>query len=145
MRRFSSPTPPMCLCGKITKMATSWTSRNPGRRYAVCADGSCDFWDWIDGEMCRRSTEVIPGLLKRINTTEQQRDEMEDVLRKLETKPTMLKMKVREIEEELQRQRQIRKWLVRLLAISWILMLLMVVWHQDERMSSGMLQIKGDL
>ena len=134
-----------CPCGKSTKMVTSWTSRNPGRRYAVCADGGCDFWDWIDGEMCRRSIEVIPGLLRRVNATEQQRDELQTVLIKLESKAAKLKVKVKDMEHELVRQKHIRKWLVRLLVLSWILILLMVVWPRDERWTSGMLQIEEAL
>ena len=77
--------------------------------------------------MCRRSIEVIPGLLRRVNATEQQRDELQTVLTKLESKAAKLKVKVKDMEHELARQKHIRKWLVRLLVLSWVLILLMVV------------------
>ena len=31
---------------------------------------SCGFWAWLDPEMCERSKQVIPGLLKKIQQLE---------------------------------------------------------------------------
>ncbi|KAL8502906.1 hypothetical protein ACS0TY_021871 [Phlomoides rotata] len=55
-------------------MRTSCTTENPGRRFRTCIkngrrDG-CDFWDWEDPPMCSRSKMIIPGLLRRISSTE---------------------------------------------------------------------------
>ncbi|KAB1224027.1 hypothetical protein CJ030_MR2G004475 [Morella rubra] len=33
---------------------------------------SCDFFEWVDLPMCKRSTQVIPGLTKKINKLEAQ-------------------------------------------------------------------------
>nr|XP_027060935.1 uncharacterized protein LOC113687547 [Coffea arabica] len=83
---MSSSPLPVCRCEKETRVITSWTSKNPGRRFAVCAEGCCGYWAWIDEEMCRRATEIIPGLLRKINATEKDRDEYEEIARRNERK-----------------------------------------------------------
>ncbi|KAL3619946.1 hypothetical protein CASFOL_034858 [Castilleja foliolosa] len=45
-----------CHCGIQLELVTSWTDDNPGR--------------WFDEEMCSRSKEVIPGLLRKTNKLE---------------------------------------------------------------------------
>ncbi|CAL9029500.1 unnamed protein product [Prunus brigantina] len=34
----------------------------------------CTFWEWADPEMCDRSKHIIPGLLRKINLLEQERN-----------------------------------------------------------------------
>ncbi|CAA0832301.1 Unknown protein [Striga hermonthica] len=62
-----------CGCGKRTVMVTSWTDNNPGRRYATCKGSKigrgCKHFVWIDPPMCT-ARQIIPGLLRRINLTE---------------------------------------------------------------------------
>jgi hypothetical protein len=97
-----------CWCGKEAMMRTSWTSRNPGRRFYCCPStvcpltnycysycrcsiiihcaflnqGSrCNFFGWYDPEMCKRSMEIIPGLLRSKNEVESLRDLLEAKLR----------------------------------------------------------------
>ncbi|GJZ24216.1 hypothetical protein Tco_0561675 [Tanacetum coccineum] len=57
-----------CHCGAQAVVRTSWTNENPGRRFWVC----CGFIDWLDPPMCRRSTLIIPGLLRSLNNHEAQ-------------------------------------------------------------------------
>ncbi|PWA95313.1 zinc finger, GRF-type [Artemisia annua] len=52
-----------CWCGQTAVVRTSWTNRNPGRRFYGC----CDFIDWYDPPMCARSVSIIPGLLRARN------------------------------------------------------------------------------
>ncbi|CAB4264811.1 unnamed protein product [Prunus armeniaca] len=70
---------PMCWCGKVATIRTSWTDSNPGRRFSMCAAKvretkkglkGCQFWAWFDPAMCERSKAVIPGLLKSRNKLE---------------------------------------------------------------------------
>ncbi|KAL8197747.1 hypothetical protein R6Q57_024281 [Mikania cordata] len=61
-----------CGCGKEAVIRTSWTSRNPGRRFYSCPDqgSNCSFITWVDPEMCPRSILIISGLLKSKNEAE---------------------------------------------------------------------------
>ncbi|GJU84178.1 zinc finger, GRF-type containing protein [Tanacetum coccineum] len=58
-----------CHCTKLAVIRTSWTPRNPGRRFYACPDlgSECRFINWVDPPMCQRSTMIIPGLLRNIN------------------------------------------------------------------------------
>ncbi|KAL6619696.1 hypothetical protein ACP70R_007766 [Stipagrostis hirtigluma subsp. patula] len=41
----------LCDCGRKAARLTSWTARNPARRYLRCLraeGGGCDFWAWYD-------------------------------------------------------------------------------------------------
>ncbi|KAL8224172.1 hypothetical protein R6Q57_019647 [Mikania cordata] len=63
----------MCSCGSSTSCTTSWTRRNPGRRFYCCKKKGrgCGFVAWADPPMCPRSMEVIPELLSRCNKYEE--------------------------------------------------------------------------
>ncbi|KAL8250812.1 hypothetical protein R6Q59_034505 [Mikania micrantha] len=58
-----------CACGKQAIVRTSWTSKNPGRRFFSCLEQGCKtgFFGWFDPPMCDRSVDIIPGLLKSKN------------------------------------------------------------------------------
>ncbi|KAH7864013.1 hypothetical protein Vadar_024654 [Vaccinium darrowii] len=79
-------------------MNTSWTDRNPGRRFKKCTKPKCKGFDWLDPPMFGRSVQIIPGLLRRINAME------------------------KEIEERKAAERKIKKWLV----ATWIIVLAVV-------------------
>ncbi|PWA61190.1 zinc finger, GRF-type [Artemisia annua] len=66
----------ICDCGKQATIKTSWTNRNPGRRFYCCP--SCGFIGWTDPPMCCRAVVVIPGLLRARNELE---EELEEQLR----------------------------------------------------------------
>ncbi|KAL3636921.1 hypothetical protein CASFOL_019220 [Castilleja foliolosa] len=55
-----------CHCGIQLELVTSWTDDNPGRRFQACPNYKL----WFDEEMCSRSKEVIPGLLRKTNKLE---------------------------------------------------------------------------
>ncbi|KAL3638213.1 hypothetical protein CASFOL_017584 [Castilleja foliolosa] len=63
-----------CHCGIQLELITSWTDDNPGRRFQACPNykmsSCCGFFRWFDEEMCSRSKEVIPGLLRKTNKLE---------------------------------------------------------------------------
>ncbi|XP_031096399.1 uncharacterized protein LOC116000450 [Ipomoea triloba] len=65
-----------CRCGQQLKLITSWTNENPGRRFWLCLDNGmskgCGFIQWFDPLMCKRSTRIIPGLLKRLNKQDEE-------------------------------------------------------------------------
>ncbi|KAK3444659.1 hypothetical protein EUGRSUZ_A00901 [Eucalyptus grandis] len=57
----------LCFCGLPSPRRTSWTRRNPGRRFYGCAryrEGSkCKYFEWVDAKFSHRATEVILDLL----------------------------------------------------------------------------------
>ncbi|PWA35302.1 zinc finger, GRF-type [Artemisia annua] len=53
----------VCTCGKPAVVKTSWTNRNPGRRFFGCPTMSVD---------------IIPGLLRRINAFQGVVEELEE-------------------------------------------------------------------
>ncbi|KAL3637465.1 hypothetical protein CASFOL_018633 [Castilleja foliolosa] len=63
-----------CHCGIQLELVTSWTDDNPGRHFQACLNykmpSCCGFFRWFDEEMCSRSKEVIPGLLRKTNKLE---------------------------------------------------------------------------
>ncbi|KAL8224509.1 hypothetical protein R6Q57_019984 [Mikania cordata] len=61
-----------CWCGKVAIVRTSWTDKNPGRRFYLCPDkgSNCRFIRWLDPVICDRSMVIIPGLLKSKNEVE---------------------------------------------------------------------------
>ncbi|GER39586.1 GRF zinc finger containing protein [Striga asiatica] len=65
-----------CYCGRRAVIRTSWTTENPGRRFQACLkneeEGGCVFFDWNDPPMCRRAKALIPGLLKKMNASEEE-------------------------------------------------------------------------
>ncbi|XP_071928135.1 uncharacterized protein [Coffea arabica] len=44
--------------------------------------GGCIYWDWVDPEMCQRSKEIIPGLLRLMNKMEAKLDKLKENSRK---------------------------------------------------------------
>ncbi|KAL0409593.1 UNVERIFIED_CONTAM: hypothetical protein Sradi_1893700 [Sesamum radiatum] len=63
----------ICTCGREVVVQTSWMSNNPGRRFRGCPgiEGKyCRTFQWVDPPMCRRSKELIPGLLIHLNQLE---------------------------------------------------------------------------
>ncbi|GJU84372.1 zinc finger, GRF-type containing protein [Tanacetum coccineum] len=56
-----------CACGLEVVIRTSWTNRNPGRRFYGCPTLSptcVDFLRWYDPPMCQWSIQIIPWLLR---------------------------------------------------------------------------------
>ncbi|CAL8106805.1 unnamed protein product [Prunus armeniaca] len=52
------------------EIQTSWTAAHPGRRFYICGRNRCRYWEWGDPQMCERSKQIIPGLLRKINMME---------------------------------------------------------------------------
>ncbi|GJZ46333.1 zinc finger, GRF-type containing protein [Tanacetum coccineum] len=48
-------------CGNKAKIKTSWTDRNPGRRFYGCRMEATNygFFGWVDPPMCERSLDVL--------------------------------------------------------------------------------------
>ncbi|GJR94619.1 zinc finger, GRF-type containing protein [Tanacetum coccineum] len=71
-----------CACGLEAVIKTSWTNRNPGRRFYGCPTLSptcVNFLMWYDPPMCQRSVQIISGLLRS-------RNELEEILAMVEEK-----------------------------------------------------------
>ncbi|KAH7866931.1 hypothetical protein Vadar_026860 [Vaccinium darrowii] len=57
-------------CSGKRIIQASWTTANPGRRFISGPKNECDDFGWFDPPMCNRSTQIIPGLLRKINRLE---------------------------------------------------------------------------
>ncbi|GJT04335.1 zinc finger, GRF-type containing protein [Tanacetum coccineum] len=69
-------------CGLEAVIRTSWTNRNPGRRFYGCPTLSLtcvNFLRWYDPPMCQRSVQIILGLLRS-------RNELEEIVAMIEEK-----------------------------------------------------------
>ncbi|GER30819.1 GRF zinc finger containing protein, partial [Striga asiatica] len=82
-----------CYCGERPVIRTSWTSDNLGCRFRSCIEyegeenPGCNFFSWVDPPMCRRSTEIIPGLLRKSNVLRAENEELrEENIRLVECK-----------------------------------------------------------
>ncbi|TYI05640.1 hypothetical protein ES332_A10G103500v1 [Gossypium tomentosum] len=70
---------PVCHCGNPSKLNTSWSNGNPGRRFFGCKKfGSrfrkpCRFFSWFDPLLTSHSRIVLLGLLKKVRTLEDAR------------------------------------------------------------------------
>nr|GMD37749.1 zinc finger, GRF-type [Ipomoea batatas] len=78
-----------CECGRQLVIRTSWTDRNPGRRFWHCSESAvssvfgmkgCGFFDWADPPMCPRAISIIPGLLRRINRDREEIERLKAIL-----------------------------------------------------------------
>ncbi|KAL3648678.1 hypothetical protein CASFOL_005081 [Castilleja foliolosa] len=56
-----------CHCGIELEVMTSWTDDNPGRRFQSCPNYK---YQWVDEEVCSRSKQIIPGLIRKKNKLE---------------------------------------------------------------------------
>ncbi|KAB2070868.1 hypothetical protein ES319_A08G184500v1 [Gossypium barbadense] len=67
---------PVCHCGNLAKLNTSWSNDNPGMRFFRCKKfGSrfrkpCQFFSWFDPPLTPHSRIVLLGLLKKVRTLE---------------------------------------------------------------------------
>ncbi|GJW15167.1 zinc finger, GRF-type containing protein [Tanacetum coccineum] len=77
-----------CACGLEAVIRTSWTNRNPGRRFYGCPTLSptcVNFLRWYDPLMCQRSVQIISGSLRSHNELEEILAMVEEKRRKLLT------------------------------------------------------------
>ncbi|GJV97598.1 zinc finger, GRF-type containing protein [Tanacetum coccineum] len=87
-----------CACGLEVVIRTSWTNRNPCRRFYGCPTLSptcVNFLRWYDPPMCQRSIQIIRGLLRS-------RNELEEIIAMVEEK----RRKFVHLEELMQTQRE---------------------------------------
>ncbi|KAI8536537.1 hypothetical protein RHMOL_Rhmol10G0265000 [Rhododendron molle] len=96
-RMEDSPCP---VCGNQRELQTPWTPVNPGRRFVACPKKKCNDFDWLDPPMCKRSVQIILGLLRMRN----------------------------KMEEEISRRKNNEKMLRIGLGISWVLFEILWVW-----------------
>ncbi|GKD00576.1 zinc finger, GRF-type containing protein [Tanacetum coccineum] len=100
-----------CACGLEAVIRTSWTNRNPCRRFYDCPTLSptcVNFLRWYDPSMCQRSVQIIPGLLRS-------RNELEEIVAMVEEK---------------------RRKLLKFLIISWELMQTQRKARQENELSN---------
>ncbi|TYI57361.1 hypothetical protein E1A91_D11G275200v1, partial [Gossypium mustelinum] len=67
---------PVCYCGNLAKLNTSWSNDNLGRRFFGCKKFGSGFrkprrfFTWFDLPLTPRSQIVLLGLLKNVRTLE---------------------------------------------------------------------------
>ncbi|WOH11753.1 hypothetical protein DCAR_0831244 [Daucus carota subsp. sativus] len=79
-----------CFCGRRARVFTSWTLKNPGRRFYTCAtpkNNGCHYFEWFAEEFCPRSLDVITHLNhRRIYLEEKLKVVEEDLAESMEKK-----------------------------------------------------------
>lgn len=67
-----------CECRRLVVVRTAWTERNAGRRFVSCYNGKrgCKYFRWVDAPICDRGWEVISGLRRRIDTSEEEMERL---------------------------------------------------------------------
>ncbi|KAL8250322.1 hypothetical protein R6Q59_034015 [Mikania micrantha] len=95
----------ICYCGSSTFIRTSWTDKNPGRRFHCC-NGKCGFVSWVDPETCPRALQIIPGLIKNKNKLEESNKQLEALAKR--------------------RVKEVRKWKIVALT-SWLCLFFFVI------------------
>ncbi|GJS74747.1 hypothetical protein Tco_0707588 [Tanacetum coccineum] len=73
-------------CGKEAKIKTSWSDKNPRRRFYSCRMEVTNrgFIGWVDPPMCQRAVDVILKLLRAWNVLEEDLEEHVLMLREKE-------------------------------------------------------------
>ncbi|CAN1185807.1 hypothetical protein LINPERPRIM_LOCUS38768 [Linum perenne] len=65
---------PLCGCGQMAVIRTSWTESNPGRCFFGCGKygkvGACKFFRWADPELEEHVRHYVVGLLWKIHDLE---------------------------------------------------------------------------
>ncbi|KAL6588035.1 hypothetical protein OROMI_001013 [Orobanche minor] len=90
---------------------SSWKDNNVGRRFLGCPiypnRGYCKFLEWIDPPLCERATQIILGLLKRLNeqrvekkNLESINDELEEIKSRLQSANDMLVEENKALKDE---------------------------------------------
>ena len=62
----------------------------------------CDFFKWLDPEMCSRLVEVIPWLLRHIGRTKHELELAVEGMKKIEEKSEKLKMSNQRLKAEIE-------------------------------------------
>ncbi|WOH11656.1 hypothetical protein DCAR_0831146 [Daucus carota subsp. sativus] len=57
----------ICDCGKRAAMYTSWSLKNPGRRFFTCSEKAlrCEYFQWFNQEVDGRNGDIITHLNNR--------------------------------------------------------------------------------
>ncbi|KAK1403056.1 GRF-type domain-containing protein [Heracleum sosnowskyi] len=78
-----------CFCERRARLCTSWTLKNPGRRFFTTPkeNNGCHFFQWFEEEFCGRSLDVITHLNhKRIYLEEKLKLVKENLAESIEKK-----------------------------------------------------------
>lgn len=77
----------------------------------------CGYWEWYDPVMCYRAVEIIPGLLRRINSLESEFKKMECRRSEAETETVKMKAKLMKLEAEKRKQKLMMKCFIIVVAL----------------------------
>ncbi|KAL1824550.1 hypothetical protein ACET3Z_011328 [Daucus carota] len=93
----------LCFCGKQARVYTSWTLKNPGRRFYTCSTPKeiqgCHFFEWIDEGFSGRAFDVITHLNhRRIFLEEKLKHVEEDLEENIEKRRTLKDEKLQLID-----------------------------------------------
>ncbi|WOH15203.1 hypothetical protein DCAR_0934740 [Daucus carota subsp. sativus] len=93
-----------CFCGKIARLCTSWTLKNPGRRFYTCAVAKdvqgCHFFQWCDEAFTGRAFDVVTHLNHRRLYLEEKLKLVEEDLEQSCEKRKLLKAERLKLVEE---------------------------------------------
>ncbi|KAK1393838.1 GRF-type domain-containing protein [Heracleum sosnowskyi] len=125
----------LCLCGRRARVYTSWTLKNPGRRFYTCAtpkEGEgCQFFQWFEEDFSPRALEMITHLNhRRIYLEEKLKLAEENLSKNVEKKKALKEEKKQLIQEKLKMEteknkmgRQMKIYVVCLAVLMFALMI----------------------
>ncbi|KAL2898770.1 DNA topoisomerase 3-alpha [Bienertia sinuspersici] len=86
-----------CYCGLPIGRRTSWTDRNPGRKFMCCKFyepetewRGCNFFNWIDEDMTEWQRNVIDKLVLEMKLVEAQLDAAHNEVKELQSQRSLL-------------------------------------------------------
>ncbi|KAK1389597.1 hypothetical protein POM88_017775 [Heracleum sosnowskyi] len=114
----------VCDCGLRARMYTSWSLKNPGRRFYICSKTSdirCDYFEWYDRGFEGRHEEVIIHLNSRRIYLEAKIELLEEKIVQLEAELATKK------EKKVARKKQLQKLMKFGCFVIVLLMVVMVI------------------
>ncbi|KAL8089731.1 hypothetical protein AgCh_039282 [Apium graveolens] len=76
----------LCDYSKRSRVHTSRTSKNPGRRFLTCEEDGCNFFIWIDDGVSGRAKEILIELSQKKSFVEEKLKPVEENLMAAEGK-----------------------------------------------------------
>ncbi|XP_012844245.1 PREDICTED: uncharacterized protein LOC105964265 isoform X2 [Erythranthe guttata] len=111
----------MCRCNRDVAIGTTWTAKNPARKFACCTNldkpNGCNFLQWAEPEICEKGLEIGRGFIGfleqknyKIQTLEAYNESLKSnivtrnqVALKATRENEDMKMKLQETEEKLKK------------------------------------------
>ncbi|XP_059458865.1 uncharacterized protein LOC132188439 [Corylus avellana] len=136
----------VCYCSLPAPLKTSWTPKNPERRFWGCTTydsnrkAACRFFKWMDESICEKGMKVIPTLLDRVKELENENCQYLTMVKDLETECDSYIARVNQLEKGddkqlemltyLEKEKDVyrarEKFLMFGLLLSWLMIIMLI-------------------